>query len=113
FKSNVQGYDSFFLGNPEVCILAIIEAGCLAVLHVVFITERLQSLGVETLRAFVVTYRKGRVGNHLGCAPAYFDLRAASIVPPVASPCLELSLGELGENIVPVFDHCVASEATL
>ena len=45
----VAGYYGGFLGDPEVRVLPIIEAGGLAVFHVVLVAERLQGLDIEAL----------------------------------------------------------------
>src|SRR3569833_2457572 len=47
YEREVGGNDGVFLGNPEVGVLAVVEARGLAVLHVVLVAQRLEHAGVE------------------------------------------------------------------
>src|SRR5262249_50900139 len=64
FEREVRGHHRVLLADPEISVLAVVEAGGLAVLHVAVIADRRKCLAVEGFGLSVVTDVQACVGNH-------------------------------------------------
>src|SRR5688572_27981563 len=63
-ERHMRRHDGVLLRDPEIRVLAVVETGRLAVLHVVAVPERRERLDVELLRFSVIADRKRRMGDH-------------------------------------------------
>src|SRR6185312_7482791 len=64
FEGEVRRLHGILAGDPEVGVLAVVEAPGFAELHVVAIAERLERPAVEGLGSAVVADGQGGVRNH-------------------------------------------------
>src|SRR6185312_11564733 len=99
-ECEVQGRERFLVADPEVGVLAIVEAGALAVLHVVGIAQRLEGRGIETLGAGIVADGQSGVRDHrdLLMCPAH---PRRSYAPPAAAAGARSAPQERRTSLIP------------